>query len=89
MDGNLKIILGMLWRLIQKYQLSDTQNRQSLLQWCRKVTEGFDGVEIDNIHDGFADGRALGAMLSVYDSSLIDFASLSEVCIAASRHVGD
>eukprot|EP01094_Clydonella_sp_ATCC50884_P005597 TRINITY_DN1453_c0_g1_i2.p1 TRINITY_DN1453_c0_g1~~TRINITY_DN1453_c0_g1_i2.p1 ORF type:complete len:653 (+),score=300.55 TRINITY_DN1453_c0_g1_i2:107-1960(+) len=75
-DGNLKIILGMLWRLIQRYQLSDQQNRQSLLAWCRTMTNGFDGVVIDNLHDGFADGLAFGALLSVYDPKIIEYSSL-------------
>ena len=54
-DGNLKIILGMLWRLIQKFHFStDSVSRQSLLAWCRKITEKFqDKIPIDNFQKRF------------------------------------
>merc|ERR1712137_1426883 len=39
-DGNVKIILGMLWRLIQRFQLKqdNTNSRAGLLKWCKQIT---------------------------------------------------
>lgn len=46
-DGNVKIILGMLWRLIQKFQLSQDNSRAALLKWCKTLTSER-GVTVEN-----------------------------------------
>ena len=48
MDGNLKIILGMLWRLIQRFQLSKDNSRAWLLNWCKETLGKYDKVSIQN-----------------------------------------
>jgi hypothetical protein len=50
-DGNLKIILGMLWRLIQHYQLTDKNSRQLILDWCKRMTVDFPDIKVENFHD--------------------------------------
>ena len=49
-DGNLKIILGMLWRLINRFQLSADNSRTWLLNWCSEVTSEYENVNITNFH---------------------------------------
>eukprot|EP01096_Ripella_sp_DP13-Kostka_P018287 TRINITY_DN984_c0_g1_i1.p1 TRINITY_DN984_c0_g1~~TRINITY_DN984_c0_g1_i1.p1 ORF type:complete len:550 (-),score=301.89 TRINITY_DN984_c0_g1_i1:306-1955(-) len=77
-DGNLKIILGMLWRLIQKFHFStDSVSRQSLLAWCRKITEKFqDKIPIDNFHKSFQNGLAFCAIAHAISPGSIDVAAL-------------
>merc|ERR1712137_897210 len=75
-DGNVKIILGMLWRLIQRFQLSQDNSRTALLQWCKQATHGHDDVSVENFQTSFENGLAFCALIDNYDSSLIDYSSL-------------
>merc|ERR1712137_1217406 len=77
-DGNIKIILGMLWRLINRFQLPADNSRTWLLNWCSEVTSSYDGVEITNFHTCFQDGLAFCALLHYYDDSFLDFTSLTK-----------
>ena len=53
-DGNVKIILGMLWRLIQRFQLSQENNsRAALLKWCRSIIGDRDDISIDNFQSRY------------------------------------
>ena len=78
-DGNLKIILGMLWRLIQHFQLTDKNSRQVILDWCKKVTAGYPDIRIENFHDSFADGLFFCALVFQADPSLINYPTLDKV----------
>ena len=78
-DGNLKIILGMLWRLIQHFQLTDKNSRQVILDWCKKVTAGYPDIRIENFHDSFADGLFFCALVFQADPSLINYPALDKV----------
>jgi len=77
-DGNIKIILGMLWRLINRFQLPADNSRTWLLNWCSEVTASYEGVEITNFHTCFQDGLAFCALLHYYDSDFLDFSSLTK-----------
>jgi len=75
-DGNTKIILGMLWRLINRFQLSADNSRTWLLNWCAEVTSSYEKVNITNFHSSFQDGLAFCALLHYYDKTFLDFDSL-------------
>merc|ERR1712137_796935 len=76
-DGNIKIILGMLWRLINRFQLAADNSRTWLLNWCAGITDSYKSVNITNFHSSFQDGLAFCALLHYYDKTLLDFDSLS------------
>jgi len=86
-DNNIKYILGLLWSIFRK--LRDVQlgvseesgasdEQQALLQWVRKMTEGYEGVEIKGFKDSWSDGLALCALCHRFDSNLIDYDSLKK-----------
>lgn len=61
-DGNLKLILGLIWCTILKYQMGDV-GLDSLLKWCQGQTVRYDNVEIEDYTSSFQDGMALCAIL--------------------------
>merc|ERR1712137_665937 len=75
-DGNVKIILGMLWRLIQRFQLTEGNSRAALLRWCKEVTADKD-ISIDNFQSSFENGLAFCALVDGYDRTLIEYSSLN------------
>merc|ERR1712137_1474911 len=76
-DGNVKIILGMCWRLIQRFQLSEesSNSRASLLAWCKDKVSGYD-LLIENFQSSFENGLAFCALVHCCDNSLLDYSSL-------------
>jgi len=89
-DGQLKIILGLIWRLILNFQVMETQedsgkgtaaerNREAkkkLIEWARAKTEGYKGVQIDDVDKSFQDGLAFCALVNKYNPKLLDYDAL-------------
>ena len=44
----------MCWRLIQKFQLTTDNSRQTLLNWCKELTSTYPNLEIENFQSRFA-----------------------------------
>jgi len=66
-DKNLKMILGFLWSLFKKFRIQvikheDKSSEEGLLLWCKKTTEGYRGVGIENFKNSFRDGLAFLAL---------------------------
>ncbi|XP_046858231.1 microtubule-actin cross-linking factor 1-like isoform X2 [Xenia sp. Carnegie-2017] len=85
-DGNSKIILGLIWIIILHFQMSDIKvigqvedmtPKAKLLHWCRKVTEGYPQVVILNFTTSWKNGLAFNAILHRYRPDLIDLSTLS------------
>eukprot|EP01155_Anaeramoeba_flamelloides_P010254 Anaeramoba_flamelloidesa325155_517.p2 GENE.a325155_517~~a325155_517.p2 ORF type:complete len:639 (-),score=194.49 a325155_517:10997-12913(-) len=64
-EGNLKIILGLIWILINRYQVSSDKNsnkktsgQKELLNWIKSRCEGNEDVIIGGFKDSFCDGKA-------------------------------
>lgn len=59
-DGQLKLILGMIWTIILRYQIQNTGDgktpKNDLLEWVRKKIPECD---VKNFMDSWSDGRAL------------------------------
>lgn len=79
-DGNLKLILGFLWMLFRKFRIAKAMGTdnidsttEALLNWCRDITKGYKGVNIENFKTSFNDGNAFLAMVHAFDDKLFKY----------------
>jgi len=67
-DGNLKLILGLIWTIILRYQIQkgkEEANKNALLDWVRsKIPE----YNVQNFTDSWADGMAICALVNALNS---------------------
>lgn len=80
-DGNFKIILGLIWLCILKWDVDDISEdelsaRDALLLWCKKKTKDYNGVEVTNFHTSWKDGLGFCALIHKHKPGLLDFHSL-------------
>lgn len=67
-DVKTKLVLGLLWTLYRKYRIAvithaDKSSEEGLLLWCKNVTDGYKGVQIDSFKTSFKDGLAFLALV--------------------------
>jgi len=67
-DGNIKLVLGLLWTLYRKFRIAtinvqDKSSEEGLLLWVKNITDGYNGVNIENFKNSFKDGMAFLAMV--------------------------
>ena len=65
-DGNRKIILGLIWTLILRFTISDINEegmtaKEGLLLWCQRKTACYEEVEVRDFSSSWNDGLALWA----------------------------
>lgn len=82
-DGNRKIILGLIWTLILRFTISDINDqglsaREGLLLWCQRKTACYDEVEVRDFSASWNDGLAFCALLDIHRPDLIDFDQLDK-----------
>jgi len=82
-DGNLKLILGLVWTLIEKWDISSISEEElsakdALLLWCKKKTKDYSNVNVLNFHTSWKDGLAFCALIHKHRPGLIDFNSLDK-----------
>ncbi|TRM63830.1 calponin homology domain-containing protein [Schizophyllum amplum] len=90
-DGNLKLILGMIWTLILRFTIADISEeglsaKEGLLLWCQRKTEPYKGpnneVNVQDFTYSWQNGLALCALIHCHRPDLIDYNSLDK----ADRH---
>ncbi|PHH90263.1 hypothetical protein CDD83_4133 [Cordyceps sp. RAO-2017] len=82
-DGNRKIVLGLIWTLILRFTISEINEegisaKEGLLLWCQRKTACYDEVEVRDFSGSWNDGLAFCALLDIHRPDLIDFDALDK-----------
>ncbi|KNC55465.1 uncharacterized protein AMSG_11663 [Thecamonas trahens ATCC 50062] len=81
-DGNLKMILGLVWTIILRFQISGDDDggsssagaaKSALLSWVQAHIGHYPDMELTNFTSSFQDGRALCALVHSLDPALLDY----------------
>ncbi|KAN0064329.1 alpha-actinin [Thecaphora frezii] len=80
-DGNLKLILGMIWTLILRFTIADISEegvtaKEGLLLWCQRKTAPYKEVDVQNFSGSFKDGLALCALIHRHRPDLLNYDAL-------------
>lgn len=82
-DGNRKIILGLIWTLILRFTISDINDqglsaREGLLLWCQRKTACYEDVHVTDFSASWNNGLAFCALLDIHRPDLIDYDELDK-----------
>lgn len=58
--------------------MGERRGTKALELWCKRVTQGYDGVSIENMSTSWKDGLAFCALIHHFRPELIDYESLDK-----------
>ncbi|EDV20209.1 uncharacterized protein TRIADDRAFT_32414 [Trichoplax adhaerens] len=88
-DSNNRLILGLIWTIILRFQIQDIQiddgsgsaehksAKDALLMWCKLKTASYDNVKMTNFTSSWRDGLAFNAIIHKHRPDAIKYDSLS------------
>uniref|UniRef100_A0A3Q3VV99 Calponin-homology (CH) domain-containing protein n=2 Tax=Mola mola TaxID=94237 RepID=A0A3Q3VV99_MOLML len=95
-DGNHKLILGLIWSIILHWQVKDvmkdvmaglqqTNSEKILLGWVRQNTRQYPQVNVVNFSSSWNDGLAFNALIHSHRPELFDWSSVARKMSAIDR----
>ncbi|XP_028281420.1 dystrophin isoform X2 [Parambassis ranga] len=95
-DGNHKLILGLIWSIILHWQVKDvmkdvmadlqqTNSEKILLSWVRQNTRQYPQVNVVNFSSSWNDGLAFNALIHSHRPELFDWSSMEKKTSAIDR----
>uniref|UniRef100_A0A3B5BBY7 Dystrophin n=1 Tax=Stegastes partitus TaxID=144197 RepID=A0A3B5BBY7_9TELE len=95
-DGNHKLILGLIWSIILHWQVKDvmkdvmaglqqTNSEKILLSWVRQNTRQYPQVNVVNFSTSWNDGLAFNALIHSHRPELFDWSSVEKKMSAIDR----
>ncbi|XP_073722267.1 dystrophin isoform X1 [Misgurnus anguillicaudatus] len=95
-DGNHKLILGLIWSIIVHWQVKDvmkdvmadlqqTNSEKILLSWVRQSTKNYKDVNVVNFSNSWADGVAFNALIHSHRPDLFNWSLVEQQDSAIER----
>ncbi|RHX99968.1 hypothetical protein DYB36_011827, partial [Aphanomyces astaci] len=81
-DGNSKLVLGLMWTIIKSYQVGEiavdgVSGKDGLLLWVKRSLTDYPTVDVTNFTSSWTNGIAFCALIHKHYPTLLDFDSLS------------